>query len=143
MSEDVRDQIRDFEYDLFNEAHVQFLRTAFSIGLLPQSLESCISEGGLDENSSYGIDIVVGVVKLKAVSLSADNPIHRRFVHSGLKIGLLPFAFLDYLEFGLQYEDFSSEDSDNVDVLMRAAERAIHKAFNMPIKMPRYKNFSQ
>lgn len=147
MSQKVRDRIRDFQYNLLDEDHCKFLDAAFDVGLLPQSLASYILENGIDEEDCrHGIETFLQGEDLRGVSLVAHNSTHRQFAYYGLRIGLFPVAFLDYLKNGLSSKDFSSEDSNSVQLLMQAVWRAVREAFRLPatqIEVSRKKNFTQ
>lgn len=85
---------------------------------------------------------------INKVSLIADNYTHQEFVFYGLRIGLFPSTFLNYLGYGLpsDEENFSSEDINSVRLLMQGVEQALCEAFGMPstqIEVSLKKNFSQ
>ncbi|OBT78901.1 hypothetical protein VF21_02836 [Pseudogymnoascus sp. 05NY08] len=64
----------------------------------------------------------------------------------GLRIGLFPLTFLDYLRNGLNGPEFSSEDSNSVALLLQGVEQALRQAFGLPaiqIEVSPRKNFSQ
>lgn len=143
MSNDASNQIRDFRYDLSVMNHSIFLNIALDIGLLPQSAYSHI-EACLDEKGLYGIDALLQGESLKTVSLVAHNTEHRRFVWYGLCIGLFPSTFLDYLKYDLEAgDDFSSEDTNSVKLLLQGVEQSLREAFDQEADVPRKKNFSQ
>jgi hypothetical protein len=146
MSQDVGNQILDFQYEFMNSDAVTFLDSAFEIGFLPQTVDDCVSKGGLDDYGCYGIKTLFPDDDPKVVSLVADNMAHREFVFYGLQLQLFPSTFLDYLEFGLQDKEFASEDDDTIELLLQGVEQALREAFNQPFtqtEVPHKKNFSQ
>lgn len=147
MSKNTSSRIRDFQYNLSDEDHFKFLDLAFEVGFLPQSLTSYVLENGIDdEGCQCGIETFLQGEDLKAVSLVAHNSTHRQFAYYGLKIGLFPVTFLDCLNNGLSSKDFSSEDSNSVQLLIQVVGRAVSDAFHLPaaqIEVSRKKNFTQ
>lgn len=148
MFEVVSNEIRDFQYNFKNWDHLQFWRLAFNIGLIPNYLERRFSQ--MENSKSTGFDMASFLEgeSIRVVSLIASNYSHQEFVFYGLKIGLFPSTFLNYLANGLNdgEENFSSEDINSVRLLMQGVEQALCEAFNLPstqTEAPRKKNFSQ
>lgn len=145
MSQDVGNQIRDFQFDLNDSNVVHLLDLAYDIGLLPLPLCDS-SQGDLNEHGCYRMETLFPDETVTVVSLAADNFTHRAFVFLGLQIGLFPSTFLEHLKFGLQDEEFGLEDNNSIGLLMQGVEHALHEAFNRPLtqtEVPRKKNFSQ
>jgi hypothetical protein len=147
MSEDGSNQIRDFEYSMSSGYHHEFLKVAFSIGMLPKDPGAQLTRYTHSHyHQSFPIETFLQGESIKAVSLVAEKSAHKRFVYLGLLIGLFPETFLVYIQDGLNSPDFSSEDSNSVTLLLQGVEQALREAFGLPstqIEVPRKKNFSQ
>jgi hypothetical protein len=71
---------------------------AINIGLLPPPPWSFCSRKGFLHEKYHDIEIFLQGKNLEPVSLKAGNFDHHKLVCYGLRIGLFPSAFLDYLE---------------------------------------------
>lgn len=149
MSQDVSNQIRNFQYNMTLESHRQFLQAAFSIGMIPKDPNA----GSYDFDSDSSIEIFLEGQSIKIIPLAANNIVHHKFVWYGLTIRLFPSTFLEYLTNGMGDSTyyFASENSKSVRLLMHGVEQALREAFGLPstqtpstqTEVPCKKNFSQ
>ena len=148
MSEVASNEIRDFQYNTSDLNHCHFLTLAFNIGLLPHGPAPRSSLKKKYKSKYLCMATFLEGESINKVSLIADNYTHQEFVFYGLRIGLFPSTFLNYLGYGLpsDEENFSSEDINSVRLLMQGVEQALCEAFGMPstqIEVSLKKNFSQ
>lgn len=149
MFEVVSNDIRDFQYSVSDENHIQFLKLAFNIGLLPSDPEPRFLRKKKGTPPKYlRMATFLEGESIRVVSLIADNDIQQEFVFYGLKIGLFSSSFLDYLVYGLEpgQVNLASEDISTIRLIMQGVELALCEGFGLPstqIEAPCKKTFGQ